>query len=89
MLFYDPEHDGQLYLFDDDSRSAAKKDLYDDIPKLVAQSGDTLSMEEFYQSAYSEPPAHSDDIHEMIMQNPDLEVVTSSGGELSWHRCGR
>ncbi len=81
MLSYDPRNDGQLYLFDNDSRNAAKQDLHDDIPRLIAHSRDTLSMEEFYQSAYSETPAHSDDIHEMIMENPDLEVVTSSGGE--------
>ncbi len=81
MLSYDPQNDGQLYLFDNDSRNAAKQDLYYDIPRLIAHSGDTLNMGEFYQSAYSETPAHSDDIHEMIMENPDLEVVTSSGGE--------
>ncbi|MDF1645089.1 MAG: three-Cys-motif partner protein TcmP [Pseudomonadales bacterium] len=81
MLSYDPQYDGQLYLFDDDSRKAAKEELYDDIPRLVGQSGDVLLMGDFYEAAYSETPAHSEDIHEMIMENPDLEVITSAGGE--------
>ena len=81
MLSYDPQNEGKLYLFDGDSRESAKHDLYDDIPRLVAESGDTLVMEDFYAAAYSETPAHSDDIHEMIIKNPDMEVITRSGGE--------
>jgi three-Cys-motif partner protein len=81
MLSYDPQTEGRLYLFDDDSRESAKVELYDDIPRLVAESGDTLGMGDFYRAAYSETPAHSDDIHEMIIDNPDIEVITESGGE--------
>ena len=80
MLSYDPQNEGSLYLFDDDSRESAKNSLYDDIPRFVAESGDTLVMQDFYAAAYSETPAHSDDIHEMIIENPDLEVITESGG---------
>ena len=53
----------------------------DDIPKLVKQSGDFLPMLKFYQQAYSETPAHSDDIHETIIQSPHLEVITVKGGK--------
>ena len=81
MLSYDPKEEGELYLFNDDSRQSAKEYLYDDIPRLVAETGDALSMQEFYAAAYSETPAHSDDIHEMIIQNPDIEVITESGGK--------
>lgn len=81
MLSYDPRDEVSLYLFDTDSRQAAKESLYEDIPNFVAASGDTLAVEEFYASAYSETPAHSDDIHEMIIENPDLEVITESGGK--------
>lgn len=81
MLSYDPQYDGQLYLFNSDTRQLAKESLHDDIPRFIAESGDTLSMQEFYAAAYSETPAHSDDIHEMIIENPDLEVITESGGE--------
>lgn len=38
-------------------------------------------MEDFYAAAYSETPAHSDDIHEMIIENPDMEVITETGGQ--------
>lgn len=80
MLSYNPNCEGQLYLFDKSSREAAKEALYDDIPRFVAESGDALSMHEFYVSAYSETPAHSEDIHEIIMSNEDMEVITESGG---------
>jgi hypothetical protein len=81
MLSYDPSEEGMLYLFNSNSRELAKESLYDDIPRFVAESGDTLSMSDFYAAAYSETPAHSDDIHEMIIENPDLEVITESGGQ--------
>lgn len=81
MLSYDPRDEVTLYLFDADSREVAKASLYDDVPRFVAESGDTLAVEEFYATAYSETPAHSDDIHEMIIENPDLEVITESGGK--------
>ncbi|MET0110441.1 MAG: three-Cys-motif partner protein TcmP [Candidatus Thiodiazotropha sp.] len=80
MLSYDPTHEGQLYLFNTDSRQAAKDALYDDIPRFVAESGDAISMHDFYAAAYSETPAHSEDIHEMIMENTDIEVITEMGG---------
>lgn len=80
MLSYDPKHEGQLYLFDESSRTSAKHELYEDIPQLIAASGDTLVMEEFYKISYNETPAHSDDIHEMIIENPDVEVITETGG---------
>lgn len=79
MLAYDPAKEGQLYLFDGDSRKAAKFALYDDIPRLVLDQGDTMPVMDFYASVYSETPAHSDDIHEMMMTNPDLEVLTPTG----------
>jgi len=81
MLSYDPQDEINLYLFDDNSREFAKKSLYDDIPRFVAESGDILPMEEFYAAAYSGTPAHSDDIHEMIIENPDMEVITATGGK--------
>jgi three-Cys-motif partner protein len=82
MLSYDPKKaEGQLYLFDGNSRESAKIALYEDIPRLVAECGDAIAVQEFYAIAYSETPAHSEDIHDVIIQNPDLQVVTGSGGE--------
>jgi three-Cys-motif partner protein len=80
MLSYDPSHEGQLYLFNADSRQDSKESLYEDIPRFVAESGDAIKVQDFYASAYSETPAHSEDIHEMIMLNDDIEVITESGG---------
>lgn len=82
MLSYDPRHDeGMLYLFDDDGRASAKTQLLGDIPRLVTGSGDAMSVIDFYESIYNITPAHADDVHASIIENPDLEVITPAGGE--------
>lgn len=82
MLSYDPRHDeGMLYLFDDNGRASAKNQLLDDIPRLVTEAGDAISVMEFYESIYNLTPAHADDVHAAIIENPDLEVITPAGGE--------
>lgn len=81
MLSYDPRHEGSLYLFDLDGRAQAKAALLDDVPRLVAQAGDAMSVVEFYESVYNATPAHKDDIHAAIIENDDLEVITPIGGE--------
>lgn len=80
MLAYDPRNEGQLYLFDENSRESARNIMLEEIPSLVAESGDTMSMRDFYATAYSATPAHTDDIHEVIIANPDIEVITEDGG---------
>ena len=82
MLQYDPRYDeGQLYLFDDNSRSCAKDQLFEDIPLLVEETGDAMPVMDFYKSIYNTTPAHADDINASIIENPDLEVITPAGGE--------
>jgi len=82
MLSYDPRHDeGMLYLFDDSGRASAKTQLLNDIPRLVTEAGDAMSVMEFYESIYNVTPAHADDVHAAIIENPDLEVTTPAGGE--------
>ena len=81
MLSYDPRDEGSLYLFDQQDRENAVEELYDDIPRVVANFGDTIGVSDFYQTVYNETPAHRDDIHNAIMLNPDIEVVTPSGNE--------
>ncbi len=81
MLSYDPAHDGALYLFDTPGRTEAKKQLFDDIPRLVTEFGDAVGVGEFYGNIYNATPAHMDDVHAVIIDNPDLEVITDSGGE--------
>ncbi|WP_353251408.1 three-Cys-motif partner protein TcmP [Salinisphaera sp. PC39] len=82
MLAYDPSADqGHLYLFDFDSRALTRDALTEDIPRMIAESGDAISIEDFYAAAYSETPAHSDDIHESMITNPEIEVITPNGGK--------
>lgn len=82
MLSYDPRHEeGTLYLFDDRGRASAKDQLMDDIPRLVSEAGDAVPVMEFYESIYNVTPAHADDVHAAIMDSPDLEVITPTGGQ--------
>jgi three-Cys-motif partner protein len=82
MLAYDPRHEvGSLYLFDDLARASAKDQLMDDVPRLVSEYGDALSVGNFYEAIYNNTPAHMDDIHAAIIENADLEVITEGGGE--------
>lgn len=82
MLSYDPRHDeGMLYLFDQTGRTSAKNQLLEDIPRLLTETGDAMPMTEFYEGIYNVTPAHADDVHAAIIENPDLQVITPSGGE--------
>jgi three-Cys-motif partner protein len=81
MLSYDPRHEGALYLFDTSGRSRAKNQLLDDIPRLLTEFGDAVSVEQFYRTIYKLTPAHTDEVHAAIIENSDLEVITESGGE--------
>jgi three-Cys-motif partner protein len=82
MLSYDPKHDeGMLYLFDIGGRASAKNQLLGDIPRLIMESGNAMPVMDFYESIYNITPAHADDVHAAIIENPDLEVITPTGGE--------
>ncbi|MGE4220696.1 MAG: three-Cys-motif partner protein TcmP [Alphaproteobacteria bacterium] len=82
MLSYDPKHDeGLLYLFDISGRASAKNQLLGDIPRLITESGDAMRVIDFYEGIYNITPAHADDVHTAIIENPDLEVITPAGGE--------
>ncbi len=81
MLAYNPAEEGALYLFDSESRELAIKQLHEDIPNQVSEHGDSISVDEFYLGVYKETAAHSGDIHKVIIDNDDLEVLTPAGGE--------
>ena len=81
MLHYDPDMEGNLYLFGEHDREAAREQLHDDIPDLLSRSKDILTMKEFYESIYNMTPAHSNDVHAALVSNPDIQVTTSRGGE--------
>jgi len=87
MLHYDPAHEtNSHYLFDGDARNEARQRLPDDIPRLVSGGCDTIRISKFYHSIYNQTPAHSDDIHSAIFDNPDLEVLTPSGNRRRYPR---
>ena len=81
MLAYNPTEEASLYLFDDDSRALAIEQLHGDIPRHISEHGDSISVDEFYLGVYKETAAHSQDIHKVIIENDDLQVLTSTGGE--------
>ena len=81
MLSFDPRDDtGALYLFDVSGRARAKEQLLDDIPRLVTEFGDTVGVGQLYANIYNMTPAHTDEIHTVMIENPDMEVVTEQGG---------
>jgi len=82
MLSYNPNDDGgALYLFDVSGRETARTQLLTDIPRLISESGDVIGVGDFYEGIYNATPAHTDDIHRAIIENPDIEVITPAGGE--------
>ena len=81
MLSYDPSLEIQDYLFTALDRERAFAELYDDIPNVVSEFGNSVSLGEFFQSISNETPAHSDDIAKAIIENPDLTVFTEKGGK--------
>lgn len=82
MLSYDPSHeDGALYLFDLSGREGARTQLLTDIPRLISEAGDVIRVGEFYEGIYNATPAHTDDVHQAIIDNPDVQVITPAGGE--------
>lgn len=82
MLSYDPSHEeGALYLFDLSGRENARTQLLTDIPRLISEAGDVIRVSEFYEGIYNATPAHTDDVHQAIIDNPDVQVITPAGGE--------
>lgn len=81
MLAYDPSKEGLLYLFDAEGRKTAKEQLHEDIPRLVAEAGDVMSVQEFYDAVYNTTAAHSDDIHAAMLGSGEIQIVTPGGGE--------
>lgn len=82
MLAYDPSHDeGALYLFEGSDRVKAKDQLLEDIPRLIAESGDAMNVAEFYEAAYNVTPAHKDDVHAAMFDSEELEIFTAAGGQ--------
>jgi three-Cys-motif partner protein len=79
MLSYNPKHEGSEYLFAEEDRSRAVDELMDDIPKAIAEFGDAVSMADFYRNISNETPAHTADIARVMIENPDISVITPNG----------
>ena len=47
---------------------------------LNSESGDFLGMADFYDNIYNITPAHAEDVHAAIIENPDIEDFTPAGG---------
>jgi len=80
MLAFNPKDANSLYLFDEMGRENAVNELSDDIPRLINQFHNILKVSEFYEQIYRMTPAHRDDIHTALINNSDLEIVTTGGG---------
>lgn len=81
MLAYDPAHESAgLYLFDQTGRQAAHAQLLEDIPRFISEHGDVIPVGDFYGRIYNATPAHADDINQAMIDNPDIEILTGSGG---------
>ncbi len=81
MLTYDPRTEGQDYLFADDDRQRAREALYYDIPKVVSEFGDAITVAEFVRNVSNDTPSHSLDLAQAMIDSPDLTVRTNNGGE--------
>lgn len=82
MLAYDPRHDeAGLYLFDFSGRDQSRRQLIYDIPRLVTERGNAMSVGDLYAEIYSSTPGHSDDIHAAMIESADLEILTPVGRE--------
>jgi len=79
MLSFNPDEETNMYLFDASSRLSAKKELHEDIPRLMDVHADVLSVQDFHLTIYNETAAHSDDIHTVLIESDDIEVLTPAG----------
>lgn len=81
MLSYENDK-GQRYLFDSLAREESRLLLPDDIARYVDKEPEkAMKVRDLYAQTYSETPAHSEDIDNAIIENPDIEVRTDSGGK--------
>jgi three-Cys-motif partner protein len=81
MFTYDPLNEVQDYLFAEDDRQRAREQLFDDIPRVVSDFGNAVNVADFIRSVSNETPAHSADLAQSMIDNPDLTIVTENGGE--------
>lgn len=80
MLTYRSYDECSLYLFENEDRLRAKKELLEDIPRVVDAFGREITVHSFYEQIYKDTPAHAADIHQAMIENPDIKIRTKNGG---------
>jgi three-Cys-motif partner protein len=75
----------RVYLFGQDDLNRGKAALMNDIPQLLSQPKirDGLSFHGFMEATYNETPLVSNAIKEVLINHPDIEILTSKGGKRS------
>ncbi len=81
MLEYTSEERGKEFNFSGNMREESKKVLDYDIPKFISEFGDGMSVGDFRSAIYNDTPAHSTDINSVLIENPDIEVLTDKERE--------
>ncbi len=80
MLEYTPEEKNVgLFNFSKDStemRTKSKEELRFDIPEFMSKFRDGMSVGDFRNAIYNDTPAHSDDINSVLIENPDIALLT-------------
>lgn len=76
---FDPRDENRLYLFDAESDKQDVDALHRDIPNAIEEHGDALGLEEFFQDIYNKTAAPSSTILEVLIDNPDIDVLTPAG----------
>ena len=62
----------RLYLFDNNGRASAKEQLMGDIPRLVTDAGDAMSVTGFYESIYT---SHRPTLMMFMQQSSRIRIL--------------
>lgn len=81
MLEYTADARGiGFFDFSPADRAKSLVELHNDIPSHISEFGDAMNIAEFKSSIYNSTPAHSEDIIQVLFENPDIEVYKEDGG---------
>lgn len=62
-----------------DIRAKNVEALHNELPEVIMEFGDTVSVQTLKASVYNETTAHSDDFKTVLAENRDIEVLTDKG----------
>jgi len=81
LLAYHTKNDGISYLFGSEDREKAGEVLQRDAYNLLCKNNEAMEISQFLQSAYRNSLNHSEDIKAALIENPEIEIITTQGGE--------